>query len=626
MRFTLAVSLICACAVADAVTIPDVTAFRVVPQYPEPAAGATITLGACETARGRLVLWDGDTVYFQQLNTDSKPGPTLKPSGSGFAGDPSFAGVRSNNSTVILGSGSTGRLYKIVNINVVADFVTGSQIAVPTFETGALMGDRYVLLDRVRDDLSGAEILVVDTGVTPAVAKAVLQKPAGSQPAAIGYNPGSRRVYIMNSTTRELRYFSETALTTAFTSSTPIDWITAGTPVGAIGQFLNGGVSGVATDGTLLLGGDENSVGTGGIQWVDPDPTPAVILDTLDPAGTGPAFALIYSRKTDQVLAIDPSVGPPDAYASTTMIPAIPPDSPCSEFDEVKTEFEAFVAQFSPGATDLDGDTIPDTAMLELINLYSCRVNEKDALTFATNTAYDDNGEVFAMEANAGALAAYSRIVPTLLFMSDAMQNAVLGLLNTASLPLSGTYVTVTCTDTSTCLPLFAEDAFVSRGAPVSYEPYSAAGDADGDTFSNLTEYQNVVAMGGDDYDFGIAAASKQLDGTGGVDGGGGGGCFIATAAYGTPMAAELDRLRAFRDSQLLANGSGAAFVDAYYHLSPDAAAWIAARPAARTTARLLLTPILNPSIAMLAVLAIAAAALLTTVSLRRVTGTVQRK
>jgi len=52
---------------------------------------------------------------------------------------------------------------------------------------------------------------------------------------------------------------------------------------------------------------------------------------------------------------------------------------------------------------------------------------------------------------------------------------------------------------------------------------------------------------------------------------GGGGGCLIATFAHGTPLAKELDTVRAFRDSILLNNPIGSRIAGMYYRLGPGA-------------------------------------------------------
>ena len=48
--------------------------------------------------------------------------------------------------------------------------------------------------------------------------------------------------------------------------------------------------------------------------------------------------------------------------------------------------------------------------------------------------------------------------------------------------------------------------------------------------------------------------------------------CFVATAAYGSAMTAELGVLRRFRDRHLMTNAPGRAFVAAYYSVGPHAA------------------------------------------------------
>jgi len=63
-------------------------------------------------------------------------------------------------------------------------------------------------------------------------------------------------------------------------------------------------------------------------------------------------------------------------------------------------------------------------------------------------------------------------------------------------------------------------------------------------------------------------------------------GCFIATAAYGTDTAQELDILREFRDAVLLPNNLGARLVSFYYKTSPPIANFISQNEVLRTVVR----------------------------------------
>jgi hypothetical protein len=66
-------------------------------------------------------------------------------------------------------------------------------------------------------------------------------------------------------------------------------------------------------------------------------------------------------------------------------------------------------------------------------------------------------------------------------------------------------------------------------------------------------------------------------------------GCFIATAAYGTSTANELDVLRTFRDEVLLESSFGSQLVEWYYQTSPPVAAYISENSLLRTLVRELL-------------------------------------
>ena len=77
--------------------------------------------------------------------------------------------------------------------------------------------------------------------------------------------------------------------------------------------------------------------------------------------------------------------------------------------------------------------------------------------------------------------------------------------------------------------------------------------------------------------------------------GGAGGPCFIATAAYGTPAADELEVLRTFRDRYLLTNAAGTALMRSYYKYSPAVANVVASNSVLRALTRAVLTAIVTP-------------------------------
>lgn len=87
---------------------------------------------------------------------------------------------------------------------------------------------------------------------------------------------------------------------------------------------------------------------------------------------------------------------------------------------------------------------------------------------------------------------------------------------------------------------------------------------------------------------------SNSVSSSGGS--GSGGGCFIATAAYGSPMARDVRYLRAFRDQFLLTNELGRQFVDFYYRFSPPLADKLRAHDDLRAVVRAALAPLVTLS------------------------------
>ncbi len=69
--------------------------------------------------------------------------------------------------------------------------------------------------------------------------------------------------------------------------------------------------------------------------------------------------------------------------------------------------------------------------------------------------------------------------------------------------------------------------------------------------------------------------------------------CFIATAAYGSPLAQEVVLLKTYRDNYLAQHVVGEKFIQAYYRYSPYLARQVSRNKVLKLLTRCLLTPLI---------------------------------
>jgi len=132
------------------------------------------------------------------------------------------------------------------------------------------------------------------------------------------------------------------------------------------------------------------------------------------------------------------------------------------------------------------------------------------------------------------------------------------------------------------------------KGIPNSgYRFTNWSGDASG------TYYQITIAMDSDKSITANFSVTTTGDGGDGEDSGKRGGCFIATAAYGSPLHPYVKILRDFRDTYLMPSKFGRALVDLYYKYSPFVADLIAKQNALKAAVRLNLIPLVAISYSM---------------------------
>ena len=538
-----------------------------------PASAGFGWAGTAQT-NGLFLVWNGDQVYRQSATDPSK----LELIAEGYIGDPAFMILGRTAAEAILGAGTTGDIYFLDLVNPV-DFVPGSALNIGSHFGGVLLNAGLLAVDR-GDGIAPAEIEVVDiSGARAARAQTVMRlpappegrdvvvvKPGGSFSANLAINGDS--LYITDAGNGQIKIFSVNAVVNAFNTMTVLDWDMDGTDFGMPFQFPLGGVEGFTGGGNVIISG------FGSILSVNPSTLD--IVTGLDPAGTGPFYTVIYNRALEELIAIDASI-PSVIYATRD---GLSPRRACGDEDEIRTEYDDLIAGFTLAA-DLDMDGIPDSAMLELIILASCQMPGA-GLVDATRLAYEHNLGALNREAAFMSLEPYQHALAALMMMSQAMQDALRAV---PGISLAETYTIVTAADLNNFLPAFGTGAGAVVPDPMLMyeEVYAGANDADFDGFTNKQEFDNITAIGGNDVDFAVNAFSRALNGSGVVVSG---NCFVATAAFGTPLAPEIGRLRDFRDRYLLTTALGTAFTDAYYHLSPRAADFIATRPVLRAGVR----------------------------------------
>ena len=153
--------------------------------------------------------------------------------------------------------------------------------------------------------------------------------------------------------------------------------------------------------------------------------------------------------------------------------------------DMFDAQWNALVSAYAL-ASDIDGDGLPEAWALRLVGAVLSSTEYPHAA--AVDAAYLAN--LSALETAPGALAPYREVLAALLLASDAVRDALV-----TELGLAGSYTVVT----------------VGVG-PVS-EPFSGAGDPDGDGATNAGEYAGMISWGGTIAQFPSFAFNAVWDG-----------------------------------------------------------------------------------------------------------------
>ncbi|MCH7959413.1 MAG: PASTA domain-containing protein [Candidatus Hydrogenedentes bacterium] len=260
--------------------------------------------------------------------------------------------------------------------------------------------------------------------------------------------------------------------------------------------------------------------------------------------------------------------------------------------DTIDAQLAAFIAAHGPGPY-FSGDLLPVAYTLALVERVVMLGTGTD-LQAATLDAYAQNLGTLMDEADAGTVAStgYFELLAILMMVSPEMQDALQNvLLPAVPIDLTEIYAFVACDTLGNCEAVTLSDTLTNI-------PYASGGDPDNNGSFNQDIF-DTCGCAPDEF-AALALVDLGASSVSAPGGGGGGGCVIATAAYGTPLAEELDILRDLRDRYLLDGAAGSLFVDTYYRISPPLADVIAQRPLLQTGVRWALLPVIGVAYGML--------------------------
>lgn len=253
---------------------------------------------------GRLVVWDGNSVYAQPLAGADE----MRQIATGYTGDTAFMTVAPDGHTLLLGAGMSGKLYKF-DIHAPADYSTAALLGVFPHYWGAFLTQSLVVIDCMADDWSTDQLAIIDISKPDLAPHVVMDKPtAGNVPAAgfaasaaLAVDPSGTWLYAMEVTfdssfmvvANPLKRIPASELLGAYQSRSKLDWGAFG-GIGA-GIYATGGPVAATIGGGVLL------AGFGGVQEINGE-TGAVIAE-YNPGGFV-YHGAAYDRATDTVFPI----------------------------------------------------------------------------------------------------------------------------------------------------------------------------------------------------------------------------------------------------------------------------------------------------------------------------------